>query len=85
MEKWLNLLSIIPEPFRFIVLAMIAICISYFFFAKVLAAVIIGVFKIKLPSDDNNDVGFGLRMIRRVFWTTWTVGAFLILYFYYHK
>ena len=82
MEKWLDLLSIIPEPFRFLILGMVAICISYFF-AKILAALIIQGFNIKLPSDDDNQVGFGLLIVRRLFWTTWSVGALLILYFYY--
>lgn len=82
MEKWLDLLSIIPEPFRFLILGMVAILTSYFF-AKILAGLIIQGFNVELPSDDDNQVGFGLLIVRRFFWTTWSVGTLLILYLYY--
>jgi len=84
MENWIDLLNIIPEPFRFIILILVAVCISYFC-AKILAGVIISVFKIKLLSENNGKVSFGLSVVRKVFRATWLLGILLVLYLYYSK
>ena len=81
MEKWLVLLSVIPEPIRFIVLVFVALSISWFF-GKILAALTAKIFKpYLLQSWEGPHLAHWI--VRAVFWTSLWGGTVGTLYCYY--
>jgi hypothetical protein len=78
----LDLLSVLPEPYRFVALTVVAFCLSYFC-AKILAGIILKTFNVKLLSENNGEVSTGFNIVRKAFWITWTLGFLTIMYAYY--
>lgn len=80
----LELINILPEPFRFLAIAFLAVIIGYFI-AKITAALIVTILSIKFEADDTRPISPELKFLRFIFWTIWPSIIGLILFYYYSR